>query len=80
MACQIRKQEHVENPPYQNSPRTQRLQDLICTGTWGGDNNIVMLYWIKDATKPGGGYWAAWEDSPTPLADPLIQAGVSIAP
>lgn len=62
MPCQIRQPELVEDPPYQNLPRIKRLQNLVCIGPWSGDNEIVLILWVTDGTKTGGGYWVAWED------------------
>jgi len=77
MPCQIRHydlDEISEGLPHNPTPpRIVRLQNLICGGPWAGDNNICMLYWKIDASKPDGGFWVAWEDP-----DPLPGAGVTI--
>jgi hypothetical protein len=56
----------------------QRLKNLICGGPWGGNNDIVLIYWKPEAGLPGNGQWVAWVDNPAPKSDPLPEAGVTI--
>jgi len=58
----------------------QKLQDLICGGPWGGNDNVCLVYWSPNPANPNDGKWIAWEDKPAPKADPLPEAGVDIAP
>jgi hypothetical protein len=80
MPCEIKHftlNEIDEGLPGTGSPtpsRIARLQRLLCAGPWGADNNLVLLYWNKDATKPGGSHWVGWEDP-----DPLPPAGITVA-
>jgi hypothetical protein len=60
--------------------RMERLKNLICGGPWGGNDDIVLIYWKPHTGAPADHQWVAWVDKPTPKADPLPEASVSIAP
>jgi len=66
MPSPLRTPDFVESPPYANTSRISRLQQIVCVGALSGDSNLAALAWVKDNTKPGGGYWVAW-DEPSPL-------------
>lgn len=74
MATQLTAPDYVETPPSYSQSRISRLQSLVCTGAWGGDNNLVLISWVADTTKIGGGYWVAW-DAP----NPFLAANVTIS-
>ena len=41
--------------------RMERLQKLICGGSWNNKNKINLIYWHPDATA-GWRHWVAWVD------------------
>lgn len=78
MPCTIRHFEDDElqhRSPNAGTPRMERLQKLICGGSWNNKNKINLIYWHPDAAAPDGGHWVAWVDP-----DPLPGAGVTVTP
>lgn len=71
----LRKPELKESPPPTQTARLQRLKNLVCSGAWSGEDEIVLIYWKPDESR-----WVAWVDAPAPSVDPLPEAEVDITP